>query len=179
MSLAPALSACSDSASRGIGPATGADRGPLVLPDGYTGVMAPSPKRAYITIDTCVAEADGDVEVTIEGVSTRGAWSDADLVWKVAWPTSGEPVVAGSAEGPAPPRFRQLPSSGVPDVCGGGDSSPVLAVEFPPATSAHLGFDAVEVRYSTGDQRFASVYDVSLGICAAGVPDPGGPCDLD
>lgn len=146
----------------------------MALPDGYTGVMAPTPKRAYLTIGTCVPDAEG--EVTIEDVTAVEPWTEVDLVWKVAWPAPGDPAVAGSDYGPTPSRFHDLPSSGTPDVCGGGDSSPVLAVEFPPATSEHFGFDAMEVRYSVGGDHFNSAYDISLGICAAGVPDPGGPC---
>ncbi len=152
-----------------------AEQGPLTLPDGYRAVMAPSQRRTFMTLTTCVEGAD-DLELVVNRVEALDRWSDAELTWKVAWPTASTPVRVGSAAGPAPGRFAELPGRGRPAPCGGGTSSPVLAVEFPRTRSVHIGFDALRVHYSVNGEDHVADYDVGMGICAAGDPDPQGRC---
>ncbi|MDP3890061.1 hypothetical protein [Nocardioides sp.] len=168
----PILSCSGPGAGLGNG-TTG--RGPLVLPDGYTGVMAPSKGPTFMTLSGCV-EGDEEIEIEIQEVEALEPWSDAELVWKITWPKPARPVQIGSARGTAPRRFTDLPSSGSPRPCGSGANAPVLAVEFPRATSAHIGFEAVRVRYSADGKDYVADYDITLGICAKGVPASAGPC---
>lgn len=163
------------SATEAPGSSAGAGRGPLVLPDGFIGVMAPTARRAYMTVDTCL-EGPGAHEVELTDVAAVGGWSPAELQWKVMWPSDADARVAGSAYGAVPDNAVGLPSSGQVNTCDEPSGSPWLVVQFPRATSAHIGFDSIRVRYSTEAGSYEADYDVSLGVCAKGVPAPPAQC---
>lgn len=149
-----------------------ADRGPLSLPDGHQVLLAPSKDRGFFTIPACVEET-GEMQLEIKQVAALRPWADAEVTWKITWPPKDRPVLVGSAYGTAPRRFVDLPSKGVAEPCRIADDSPVLAVEFPRAESEHLGFDGLRVHYTADGESYQADYDVSFGICAKGVSDPG------
>lgn len=136
--------------------------------------MAPSPRRTFLTIPTCL-EGRVDAEVRIERVKAMETWGTADVGWKINWPTPESPVEVGSAVGRAPRVFARLPSTGTAGECPNA-SSPVLAAEFPATRGEHIGLDLVRIRYSVGGKEYQNDYEVTLGVCAKGVPAFEGRC---
>lgn len=169
------LLACASTALVGCGPASSPPSGgPLVGPSGLTLTAAPRSGPVWVSLDLCVA-AEVD-ELDLRSVAPVAPWGEGDVEVLVDWPS--EPESTGLAGGRPPARYVPVGQDpqGRPARCGEGPASPVLALAVPAADGQDVGFDDLEVVYVADGEEHTVTMTVSIGLCAAGDPDPMPSC---
>ena len=169
-----ALSALAGCASASVGgdgssPQPAASDGPLTFPDGFGLMRAPRRGSSYAVFEACGAAGNVAVRlVRVRPVRLAGAES---VAFEAAWPVPGQRPLPGGGGLPLPRQYQ--PSAGAEGVvngCGNPPASLEIAAVFPPAETADVVVDGIEVVYEVDGRRYTETADVTLGICAT---DPG------
>jgi hypothetical protein len=143
-------------------------RGLLEFPDGLALVMAPRRGPSYAVFEACGVTEDLRIRlVRISPVRLTGAEA---VRFEAAWPVSGQRPLPGGGGLPLPEAYEpSAGSSGVVRGCGTPPANLEIAAVLPPAVTADVIVDGIEVVYEVVMARLSFLQQALTRPAARGV----------